>query len=393
MNEFLDFGNIMLLEFEKITVRKTVIERCCPRLYNTRGYKAFSSFIMSPKFEFTIDAILVLNAIVVFIQSYPMLVGMSVEVNPSIADGEIDTAWEVIESIFTVIYVLEMMTKITVNGWHEYVSKSRNIFDMVITLLAVFATAYVYYPNQFSDSRLIRFIVLARVLRLSRLLVLLKPFQLIANIAMDVFARARVILLLLFCVCYVFAALGVQIFGGMISRDPSDPRSMLLLDSDFAANDYWANNFNDMLGAMNVLFNLLVVNNWTECQDGFEAVTQQRWNRFYFLAFHIAGVVLVNNLVVAFIINAFIKQWDYRQEKLKTHVIKGEAVIMGRRALFDATKVTGTSTDLSGQYVAKIGRRTLFDEQHQQKVLRSFFTGSRDENTDGDMVALEQGST
>ena len=378
LHEFMDFGNVLMLEFEKITLRKTLIQECFPRVYESVGFKAFSTFIESNTFDFAIDNILVLNAVVVFIQSYPMLMGESVDVKPSIGDGAIDTVWEVLETGFTAIYVVEISIKILVKGWQEFSKSSRHLFDMTITLLAVFASAYVYYPNEFSDSRLIRFIVMARVLRLTRLLVLSSPFQMIARIAIDVFARAKVVLKLLFCVLYVFAALGVQVFGGLISRDPKDPRSFLLLGSEFAENEYWANNFNDMFGALNVLFNLLVVNNWTECQNGFEAVTQKRYNRLYFIFFHIVGVVLVNNLVLAFIINAFIKQWDYRQEQLKTTIIRGEAVIVGRHAIFDARQVTGTTTELTGQYTAKIRRRrTSFgDGEHQQRILKSMFTSS-----------------
>jgi hypothetical protein len=63
-----------------------------------------------------------------------------------------------------------------------------------------------------------------------------------------------------------------------------------------------------MFSGMNVLFNLLVINNWTECEVGYEAVTQSKWVRLYFLGFHILGVVLVNNLVTAFIITSFLQQ-------------------------------------------------------------------------------------
>jgi hypothetical protein len=38
----------------------------------------------------------------------------------------------------------------------------------------------------------------------------------------------------------------------MITRDPNNPLSFLLLDSGFAESEYWPNNFNDMLSAMNV---------------------------------------------------------------------------------------------------------------------------------------------
>lgn len=84
--------------------------------------------------------------------------------------------------------------------------------------------------------------------------------------------------------------------------------------SEFADNEYWGNNFNDIMSGMNVLFNLLIVNNWTECEIGFEVVVG-KWARAFFFLFHIIGVVLINNLVCAFIITVFMDQWEKEREK------------------------------------------------------------------------------
>lgn len=97
-----------------------------------------------------------------------------------------------------------------------------------------------------------------------------------------------------------------------------------------------------MVSAMNVLFNLLVVNNWTQCEIGYEATTKSKWVRLYFLAFHIIGVILVNNLVIAFIINAFLQQLAISKERVGEEVVEGEAVIRDRRAIFNASVITGT---------------------------------------------------
>jgi two pore calcium channel protein len=94
---------------------------------------------------------------------------------------------------------------------------------------------------------------------------------------------------------YLFAAIGTLLYGGLITRgkkvaankeilktfllttftfaDPNNPLSTVLLDTEFAESDYWGNNFNDMMSGMNVLFNLLIINNWTVCESGFEATT------------------------------------------------------------------------------------------------------------------------
>ena len=105
-----------------------------------------------------------------------------------------------------------------------------------------------------------------------------------------------------------------------------------------------------MMSGMNVLFNLLVINNWTECEVGFEAVTGGKWVRFFFLGFHFLGVILVNNLVIAFIINEFFQQLETVNSITGVEEVKGEAVIKGERdrlgAKFDASSITGYAFEL-----------------------------------------------
>ena len=262
----------------------------------------------------------------------------------------IDTPWELAETLFTVFYVVEVLLKVMVFGWKLYSESPRNMFDFYLTMSALAATAYVYYPNEYSDSRLIRFIVMARVLRLVRLVLALKEFRVIGTIAVEILPGVINVILLLFLLMYFFSALGMTLYGGMITRDPSNPLSMAVLGTDFSDNDYWANNFNDMMSGMNVLFNLLVVNNWTECEIGFEAVTGGKWVRFFFLGFHVLGVILVNNLVIAFIINEFFQQLATVNSLTGVEEVKGEAIIKGEHdrlgAKFDASSITGCVREL-----------------------------------------------
>ena len=135
----------------------------------------------------------------------------------------------------------------------------------------------------------------------------------------------------------------VAIFMIVITRDPLNPLSYVLLQaSDFVDNNYWANNFNDMMSGMNVLFNLLVVNNWTECEIGFEYVTGGKWVRFFFFFFHLIGVIVINNVVIAFIINAFFQQLKTIEDRKGwEEQVEGEATIKGARAMFRASTITG----------------------------------------------------
>jgi hypothetical protein len=74
--------------------------------------------------------------------------------------------------------------------------------------------------------------------------------------------------LMMFTMLYLFAVVGIQCFGGVVShRNPV--LAMNSTDPDIQAFvtgggvGYWANNFNDLPSAVVTLFELMVVNNWS----------------------------------------------------------------------------------------------------------------------------------
>jgi two pore calcium channel protein len=87
MDEFLEFGNVLLLEFTKESDYATVVEIHFPKIYESAWYQTFSDFVRSTTFEYIIDFILILNAVVVAIQSYPELSGADVAMDPHYSDG------------------------------------------------------------------------------------------------------------------------------------------------------------------------------------------------------------------------------------------------------------------------------------------------------------------
>jgi hypothetical protein len=116
--------------------------------------------------------------------------------------GSVHMFWKFIETVFTLLYCLEVVAKVTVNGWKAYSERLKNKFDFTITALAVLASVYVYYPNDFADSRLIRLVIMARLLRLVRLLTAMKRFQLIGMICVEIFPEAASVMLVLFFIVY-----------------------------------------------------------------------------------------------------------------------------------------------------------------------------------------------
>ncbi len=357
----MNFTTVMLLEFDE--VKPTWLEMTFPSLTGSEKYNQLKENIESEKFDYIIDAIILVNAIVVIAQSYPELAGHSERSNPKLRDGMIDTPWEIAETIFTLVYVLEMSTKILLLGWKKYSSTVRNLFDAFITILAVGSMILVYYPNNYNNSHLIRFVVMARVVRVFRLFMVIKPFIVMSRTFVGVLPAAGRVALLLFCLVYVFSAIGMHFFGGLITRDPNNTMSYVLEGTEFADNFYWANNFNDILSGMNVCFNLLVINNWNEMESGIIAITN-KWSRYFFLSFFICGVIIVNNLVVAIVIDFFFsemeaaeKEEEMREARSGLKKLKGG----GKELYFDGEKLPDGK--VRSQFVATVRRGIVGTKQ------------------------------
>jgi hypothetical protein len=86
----------------------------------------------------------------------------------------------------------------------------------------------------------------------------------------------------------------------------------------------------------------------------------------------------VNNLVVALIINKFLQQLAHSREESTVGVEHiGQSVhISDDRAIFDASKVTGTVTNVHGDYIARFrqSQSDMVDEQRDRERLRMLFT-------------------
>lgn len=121
----------------------------------------------------------------------------------------------------------------------------------------------------------------------------------------------------------------------------------------------------------------MIVNNWFVIEIGLEAATQTKWVRLFFFSFHLFGVILVNNLVIACIINKFLQQHTVFSFEQKDEVVgDGQAILVGHRhALFNASSITGTRTSLKGDYIVQLRyTHADLDGFHHRERLRSLFT-------------------
>lgn len=91
--EFMNFGNVLMLELCKSSDYASSVEVYFPKLFHSSCWQQFRRFIMASCFEYIIDFILILNAIVVGMQSWPLLSEQKVVLNSKLLDGSVDTIW------------------------------------------------------------------------------------------------------------------------------------------------------------------------------------------------------------------------------------------------------------------------------------------------------------
>lgn len=94
----------------------------------------------------------------------------------------------------------------------------------------------------------------------------------------------------MFCIIYVYAALGVAFFGGKVSVDKASPEYAVLSKMAFGESGYWTINFNDMPSGCVLMVQLLVVNNWMVFTEAFVAVTDPI-AFIFFCSFYLFGVI------------------------------------------------------------------------------------------------------
>jgi Ion transport protein. len=364
LNEFLYFGQAMLLEFEEYANYGSFVEKFFPSILESAFYNDLKQVIHSDWFERSIDLIVTINAVVVVVHSYPMLAGKTFQ--DSLAYAQVNSPWEVVEILFTIIFALEMMSKLAVFGVKRYFSSLRNIFDGAVTISAIFSAFYTCFTTSQRSSHLTRFIIMARVFRILRFFVVVKQFKTMSKTFFGILPAASRVALLLFCVIYTWSWIGMHFFGGLITRDPNNPTSYLLEGTDFADAFYWANNFNDMLSGANVCFNLLVINNWNEMESGIVAVAQTKLSRYFFLTFYIMGVMIVNNLVIALVIDYFLDEFESDNEEVD------EVFESGRELVFDSDELP-TPKEF-GKYVARLNPKYRLTAMKSKKVLKQLFS-------------------
>uniref|UniRef100_A0A671Q9H2 Two pore calcium channel protein 2 n=1 Tax=Sinocyclocheilus anshuiensis TaxID=1608454 RepID=A0A671Q9H2_9TELE len=240
----------------------------------------------------------------------------------------------ILNCIFILYYLIEMLLKIVAFGWRGYLSYRNNIFDgfLTVLLLAIQIAIFITYRIPYEDVDLVprhvmalwemvRLVNMLIVFRFLRIIPEIKLMAVVASTLVDLVKNLRAFAGILLVVYYVFAVLGTWLFQGAITP----PSNMSLISDSSTENktggpfsmdcgtfeqlEYWPNNFDDFASSLVLLYNIMVVNNWHVFTDAYTRYTTE-WSLVYFVAWWLTSSVMWVNLFVALILENFTYKWD-----------------------------------------------------------------------------------
>lgn len=299
--EFSDLCKAISLKFDKAE-EPSWFEQF-PAFYKSGTLEFLKTFVRSPVFEKIVIGMLLVNAVAVII-----------ETTLDIENSSSQRFWQDVEFALGWLYVVEMSLKVLVYGFNNYWRSAQNQFDFVITVTIVVAeTAAFFSPTDlpfFSNEEWIRYLLIARLMRLTRLLVLVERYKVMVATFFKLIPNLMPYLGMVFCLMCIFCSLGVHLFGGLVYAG-----NPILESTSIFENDYLLQNFNDFASGMVTLFDLLIMGNWQSWMDSFVTLTGTWWTMFFFWGFYVIAVLFLLNLIVAFVLEAFFAEMEINESE------------------------------------------------------------------------------
>ena len=247
-------------------------------------------FVRTQSFGKFVTIMLAFNGFVVFIEWNKELLDF---------DDSNDAVIHTVEGIFGMLYVVEMLIKWGGYSFVRYWKDPINAYDGVITIVSAIIEIMLVLPNGFNDAMFLRWLIVMRVLRLTRLLGKVQLYKVIIATFFRLLPALFPLLCTLGCIVGIYATYGVQQFGGLAYANNPD-----LEGTTFLASGYLDMNLNDFSSAIVTLVCQCVVNNWFVIMDGYVAMSGTELTRIYFITFYFIATVFVLNLVIVVILDA-----------------------------------------------------------------------------------------
>ncbi|XP_053642304.2 two pore channel protein 1 isoform X1 [Cherax quadricarinatus] len=298
--EFLKLADLLNVEVSEVVDRTTFIGHYLPSIYYSKPSRVLCRIVKHKLFQIFFDFLTLVNAVVIGI---------------STSQSNWDDA---AEWFFLSFFLLEILLKLYVLGFRRFFRRMWNLFDFVVIGAAfIMALVDVIIQNE-QESRLsLDVLLVLRVLRLVKIIGSIGRFKVIVLTITKVIPSLITYGGVIMVFYYMFAIVGMESFQGLVKftgYDVEGESDLFCSNSKLELSDFWRdhycnNNFNDVIHAFIVMFELTVVNQWHVIAYGYAAVTDP-WARLYFLLFHLICVIIVLNIFTAFVLEVFILEYS-----------------------------------------------------------------------------------
>ncbi|XP_047222542.1 two pore segment channel 3 [Girardinichthys multiradiatus] len=307
---FVQLADLLNIEVITLKSRPHPLESLIPNLYQSGPSRLLCRVVQHRGFVIAFDLIILVNAV---------FIGLDEE-NPLISNSE----W-----FFLAIYVLEILLKLYVFEPRAFFSKHSfwNWFDTIVVFAALIATiinSALKSSGGYTSRQVLDIVFILRVLRLIRVVDRIERFRAIINTLIRIGPAILTFGQLILVVYYIFAMVGMELFKNKLKfyEDLSNPKSTycgnpLLKGSTFAQLGYCKNNFNNVVSSFILLLELTVVNQWHVLGTGFATVTHKS-ALIFFVLFHVMVVIIIINIFVAFVLEAFFVEYSVGKGDLQT---------------------------------------------------------------------------
>lgn len=220
--------------------------------------------------------------------------------------------------IFCTIFAVEMLLKWFALGFAEYFSDNFNSFDCLIVWISLIEI--ILGGGGLAVLRMLR---LVRVFKLIKFLPMLQRQIMIIGQTLGSVAS---FLLLLALFIFIFAVLGMFIFGGQLTWSETDNNGTYSVTS--------RKNFDTLLWALITIFQTLTLEDWNAGMYDAVRGTKTQWASLYYIILIMFGNYIMFNLFVAILIDGFAAEDDEPEEEEETVVVYDEELtdtLMGPR--------------------------------------------------------------
>jgi len=290
-------GVLELTEFEGLLAALQVQFESAPSLEHARRHRLrlrLRTVLADWRTKLALDAAVALNALLIALQQQAGL--------DTTTHGDSCTQQLLPQLPFLLLWLVQSALHVGALGWVRGLLLGWNGFDGLLTLCSFTSVPVLLatgcHPGA-SWMQAIQAFTLLRLLRLLRLLSLFPRFRLILSAMYAMRTPFLTFAGLLLAFLYIFAAVGMELLGGVWYRD-----APCLEGSVFEQLDYYTTHFNDFPSAMVTTWALLMVNNyWVYMDAGYKCIGHVQAT-VYFAAFYFCLVFLLINLLTSFVLES-----------------------------------------------------------------------------------------